>query len=97
LDLPRIHSHWPPGQKPLVVNGVVVCPFKEEKEGISIISNVAKWKGEDPTTPGFAKRDRARWYAGDPFRGYVLLGPPLKKPRDRNEYRVNSKTTQHTQ
>jgi len=30
----------PPGQKPLVVNGVVVGPFIEEEEGTGITSDV---------------------------------------------------------
>jgi len=42
----------PPGQKPLVVNGVVVSPFEEEEEGIGIASDVVKVKKEDPGTPG---------------------------------------------
>jgi len=42
----------PPGQKPLVVNGVVVGPFEEEEEGTGIASDVVKVKGEDPATPG---------------------------------------------
>ena len=42
----------PPGQKPLVVNGVVVGPFEEEEEGTGIASDVIKVQGEDPATPG---------------------------------------------
>jgi len=30
----------PPGQKPLVVNGLVVGPFEEEEEGTGITSDV---------------------------------------------------------
>jgi len=41
-----------PGQKPLVVNGVVVGPFEEEEEGTGVTSDVVKVKGEDPATPG---------------------------------------------
>jgi len=43
----------PLGQKPLVVNGVVVGPFKEEEEGtrISIASDVVKVNREDLATP----------------------------------------------
>jgi len=40
----------PPGQKPLVVNGVVVGPFEEEEEGTGIGS--VKVQGEDPAIPG---------------------------------------------
>ena len=42
----------PPGQKPLVVNGVVVGPFEEEEEGTGIASDVVKVECEDPGTPG---------------------------------------------
>ena len=42
----------PPGQKRLVVNGVVVRPFEEEEEGTGVTSNVVKVEGEDPATPG---------------------------------------------
>jgi len=41
----------PPGQKPLVIIGVVVGPFEEEEEGTGITSDVVKVKGEDPATP----------------------------------------------
>jgi len=34
----------PPGQKPLVVNGVVVGPFEEEQEGTVIASDVLRWR-----------------------------------------------------
>jgi len=40
-----------PGRKPLVVNGVVVGLFEEEKEGISIASDVAKVMGEGLVAP----------------------------------------------
>jgi len=42
----------PPGQKPLVVSGVVVGPFEEEDEGTGVTSDVVKVEGEDPATPG---------------------------------------------
>ena len=42
----------PPGQKPLVVNGVVVGPFEDEEEGTGAASDVLKVEGEDPGTPG---------------------------------------------
>jgi len=42
----------PPGQKPLVVNGVVVGPFEEEEEGTGIARDVVKVEGLDPGTPG---------------------------------------------
>jgi len=32
----------PPGQKPLVVNGVVVGPFEVEEEGTGVTSNLVK-------------------------------------------------------
>ena len=46
------HATEPPGQKPLVVNGVVVGLFEEEEEGTGVASDVVKVKGEDPATPG---------------------------------------------
>ena len=42
----------PTGQKPLLVNGVVVGPFEEKEETTGIASDVVKVKGEDPATPG---------------------------------------------
>ena len=42
----------PPGQKPLVVNRVVVSPFEEEEERTGVASDVVKVQGEDPATPG---------------------------------------------
>ena len=36
----------PPGQKPLVVNGEVVGPFKQEEEGTGVASDVVKVEGE---------------------------------------------------
>jgi hypothetical protein len=63
---------------------LVVGLFEEEEEGIGIASD----EGEDPATPGSLKGNRARWHFGDPFRGYVLLGPPSRKPRDRNDFPV---------
>ena len=42
----------PPGQKPLVIIGVVVGPFEEEEEGTGVTSDVVKVNGEDPATPG---------------------------------------------
>jgi len=50
LDLPTRRSRK--GQKPLVVNGVVVGPFEEEEEGTGVASDVVKVQGEDPATPG---------------------------------------------
>jgi len=32
----------PPGQKPLVVNGLIVGPFEEKEEGTGIASDVTK-------------------------------------------------------
>ena len=53
--------------------------YEEEEEGIGVASEVVKVKGEDPATPGSLRGDKVRWYVGDPFRGCVLLGPPLRK------------------
>jgi len=46
------HSTDPPGQKLLVVNGVVVGLFEEEEEGTGVASDVVKVEGEHPATPG---------------------------------------------
>jgi len=51
-DIGPAHTTDPPGQKPLVVNGVVVVPFEEEEEGTGVSSDIVKVKGEDPATPG---------------------------------------------
>ena len=40
------HTTELPGHKPLVVNIVVIGPFKEEEEGIDIASDVVKMDGE---------------------------------------------------
>jgi len=50
----------PPGHKPLVVNVVVVGPFEEEEEGISVDSDVVKAEGEDPDTLGYLRGNRLR-------------------------------------
>jgi len=50
----------PTGHKPLVVNVVVVGPFEEEEEGISVASDVVQAEGEDPNTPGYLRGDRVR-------------------------------------
>jgi len=44
----------------------VVGPFEKDEEGM---------EGEDPAIPGSRRGGRARWHVGDPFRGYMLLGP----------------------
>jgi hypothetical protein len=73
-------------------------PFEAEEEGICVASDVVKVKVEDPATPGSLRWDRVRWYVGDPFRGCVLLGPPLRKHRDRKRFPNIGliKTKQHT-
>ena len=50
----------PPGNKPLVVNVVVVGPFEEEEEGTGVASDVVKVQGADPDTPDYLKGDRVR-------------------------------------
>jgi len=87
----------PQVKKPsIVVNEVVWGPFEKIEEGIGIAIDKIKVKGEDPATPRSLRGNKARWHVGNPFHRYVLLGPTLMKPRDRNdEYRVD-KTTQHT-
>jgi len=44
---------------------VVVGPFEEEMEGISIASNVVKMKGKGLDTPGDLRGERARRYVGN--------------------------------
>jgi len=44
----------------MVVNVVVLGPFKEEEEGIGVVRDVVKEEGEDPDTPGYLSGDRAR-------------------------------------
>ena len=46
-----------PGQKLLVVNGVVVGPFEDEDEGTDITRDVVKVKGEDPGTPDQSRKE----------------------------------------
>jgi len=74
------HTTEPPGQKPLVVNVVVVGLFEEEEEKISIASDVVKVQGEDLSTLGYLRGDRVRRDVRD--RGYVPLGSLVMKPRD---------------
>ena len=39
---------------------LVVGPFEEEEEGISVDSDLVKVEGENPDTPGYLMGDRAR-------------------------------------
>jgi len=64
---------------------LVVDPFEEEEEGIGVASDVVKVKGEDPDTPGSLRGNRVMWPIVNPFRGYVPLGPPLRRPLYRND------------
>jgi len=70
----------PPGQKPLIVNGVGVGPFEEEQEGTGITSDVLKVEGRNPGTTGCLRYVDTRNNPGT-----------VKIP----QYRVN-KTKQHT-
>ena len=74
----------PPGQKPLVVNVVIVGPFEEEEEGTGVASAVVKVEGEESDTPGYLKRgqDEVGTLAISK-RGCVSLGSLTMKPRDR--------------
>ena len=72
----------PPGQKPLVVNVVVVGPFEEEEEGTGVTSDVVKVEGEDPDTPGY-QGGQGKETISD--RGCVPIGSLVMKPRDRND------------
>jgi len=49
----------------LVVNEVVVGPFKEEEERTGITSDVIKVQDEDPDTPNHRRGKRVRRDAGD--------------------------------
>jgi len=64
--------------KSLVVNVVVVGPFKEEEEGTVIASDIVKVEGEDPDTPGYLGGDRVklgRW------RSRIVGASPLVRSR----------------
>jgi len=61
----------PLGQKPLLVNVVVVGPFEEDEEGIGTTSDIFKVRLGDPAIPGCRRVDRARRYVGD-FQSWVL-------------------------
>ena len=55
------HTSEPSGHKPLVVNVIVVGPFEEEEEGISVAAiDVVKVQDEDPDTPGYLRGDSVR-------------------------------------
>ena len=75
----------PPGHKPLVVNVVVVGPFEEEEEGISVDSDVVKAEGEDPDTLGFKGEQVEVGTSAISDRGCrgVSLGSLTMKPWDR--------------
>jgi len=72
----------PPGQKPLVVNVVVVGPFEEEEEGTGVTSDVVKVEGEDPDTPGYQGGQGGVETSAISDRGYISLGSHTMKPRD---------------
>jgi len=61
-----------------------VGPFEEEEEGVDVVSEVVKVKGEDPVTQylegGQGEEVRQRSICE-----YVLLAPSLRKPRDRKD------------
>ena len=75
----------PPGLCSWLSTALVMGPFEEE--GIVVACDIVKVEGEDLATPGSLgwPGGRARWHVGDVFRQYVLLGPPLRKPLDRND------------
>jgi len=74
-----------------ISTALVVGPSEKEKEGIGIACDVIKVKGKDLATSGSLRGDRVRWHVGDPFRWYVLFGPPLRKPWDRNDSPISNK------
>jgi len=90
-SLPR---HGAARALPLVVNGVscgsVTVSRLRARGGdwYTKASDVAEVQDEDLATPGSLRGDRARYHVqvADPFRGkkkgYVLLGPLLRKPQD---------------
>jgi len=72
----------PPGQKPLVVNGVVVGPFEEREKG----SDVVKVKGDDPANPRLSEGGQGE----EVRRQFSIMGACnlvslVRKPRDRND------------
>ena len=73
LDLPR---HGAVRALPLIVNGVSCGSVLRGRGGDRHSQRHSKVKGDDPAPRG----NRARWYVGDPFRGYMLLGPPSRRP-----------------
>ena len=98
MDLPTQRSRQGTVRhKPLVVNVVVVCPFEEEEEGISIASNVVKVEGGDRDTPSTLRGDRVRRDVGD--LGSWVLHPWLARGNPGTitipQYWLN-KTKQHT-
>jgi hypothetical protein len=66
----------PPGHKPLVVNVVVVGPFKEEEEGTGVASDVVKVQGEDTDTPGYLRGD---WVRLGRRRSWIMGASPLAR------------------
>jgi len=71
----------PPGQKPLVVNGVVVGQFQEEEDMIGIASDVVKVKGVDPAPPRCLWENRVRRYVGD---SQSWMRAPLTRSRGKS-------------
>ena len=65
----------------MVVNVVVVGPFKEEEEGTGIASDVVKVQavmvqGEDPDTPGYLRGNRMRLGR---WRSWIVGASPLAR------------------
>jgi len=60
MNFGPVHTTELPGHKPLVVNVIVVGPFKEEEEGTGAVNDVVKVEGDDPDTPGYLRGDRVR-------------------------------------
>jgi len=68
----------PPGNKPLVVNVVVVGPFEEEEKGTGVASDVVKVEGEDPDAPGYLRGGRV-WLGRR--RSRIVGASPLARSR----------------
>jgi len=54
-----------PAEAPVCQRRQFLGPFKEEEEGIRIVSDVVQVEDEDPATPGSLREDRARRYVSN--------------------------------
>jgi len=84
-DLPRQRSHQVKSQTISTCSLWVRSKTLRGRGGIGIASNVVKVQGVTLATQGFSREHKARWCVANPFRLYVILGPSLRKHRDRND------------